>query len=335
MPTRDLTALREIDLLRVMEMLGIPPTASYQHSSEYKLPDGRKISVSPRPLNSRSGSQGMFQVWNGEAYEGHTGGAGSINLYMAVMDCDFKTAVNALSEVLQGRLPAVPNVREPTRPLRAVSAQARLKNHLPEPTQDALPAMLHYLTKVRCLPARLLDPLIRAGTIYPYRHQYITPTTGTVRHWLNAVFLMRDDLTLIPNGCMIRGCYDGQSPRKSTLPLHPGEPAAFWIGEPLATASQLVLTESPIECLSWMALHPQMKRVHVRTYGGNRWRHVQSLFPNLSVPLIAAFNSDKEGMRASQHLVSLCNEAGLTCTESLPNHKKDWNCALKHSLSSV
>ena len=81
----DLQALRGIDLAEVMNRLGYEPSSRYGGTMEYRLEDGRKLAVTPQPKNSRScGALGMFQVWNGEALDGRSGGAGAVDLVMAV-----------------------------------------------------------------------------------------------------------------------------------------------------------------------------------------------------------------------------------------------------------
>jgi hypothetical protein len=99
---------------------------------------------------------------------------------------------------------------------------------------------------------------------------------------------MRDDTTEQPNGSMIRGCYDGRKPRKSTLPFENGKAAAFWLGVPIAQARAVVVTESAIECLSWLALHTATAGIHCRTYGGNRWRSVEAIFDQVKATRCAA-----------------------------------------------
>ena len=174
---------------------------------------------------------------------------------------------------------------------------------------------------------RLVSTLMGEGIIYANIHRYEVGQTR--RSFTNAVFLMRDDETGAPVGAMIRGCYDGIKPRKSTLPLPTGQEAAFWIGEPLETAETIVLTESPLECLSYLVLHPKEPRLHCRTYGGNRWRYVSAIFPVLGGrKLICAFNNDGPGLDAAAELRNLCESAAVPFEQVL-SQAKDWNLQLR------
>lgn len=316
----DFRALRELNLFTVMERLGCKPFASYGGTAEYRLEDGRKIAVTPHPQNSRCGGRlGMFQVWNGVAYDDKIGGAGAINLWISVTGCSFQQAVAELDSLTERPF------RE-SEPLPQPSSTKRPKE-LPIPAPDALGPLRAYLAHTRKIPPSLLEPLIREGTIYPNRHTYQTKNTGTTRSFVNAVFLMRHDDTGEPVGSMVRGCYDGISPRKSSLPFQTNDGSAFWIGQPLREAQTVVLTESPIECLSWLALHPDTLRPHIRTYGGNRWRQVRALLDWLP-SIVCAFNNDFDGNRYADELKVMCEEKNVTFLRDMPV-SKDWNEDLK------
>ena len=190
--------------------------------------------------------------------------------------------------------------------------------------------MRRYLCESRGLPAALVVPLLDAGTIFAHVHSYAV--NDTRRSFTNAVFVMRDDATEQPNGSMIRGCYDGRKPRKSTLPFENGTGAAFWLGVPLARAHAVVVTESPIECLSWLALHTAAVGIHCRTYGGNRWRGVETIFDQVKASgaqLVCAFNNDEEGNRAAEEFVQLAARAGIIAIRHQPEGVKDWNDVLR------
>jgi MarR-like DNA-binding transcriptional regulator SgrR of sgrS sRNA len=125
---------------------------------------------------------------------------------------------------------------------------------------------------------------------------------------------------------MLRGCYDGLKPRKSALPFHGHPGGAFWIGTPLDAAQAVVLTESAIEVLSYAALHPTAL-TSSNIHGGNRWRHVLRIFPQVS-HLVIAFNADDEGKAAAGELQEYARSEGISVVLHLPT-QKDWNNELK------
>lgn len=317
--------LREVDLLRVMEALGYEPKARYSGSLEYRLSDGRKLSLTPNPRDKRCGPLGIFQVWNGESFEGKSGGAGAIDLVMAVSGKPFRGALGWLAATFSpsGGVGPAPGRKAEEEPLLLERRFA-----LPERHSQATAKVRQYLCQARALPVSLVGRLIEEGTIYPHIHSYLVNEQR--RSFTNAVFLMRHDSSLEPAGSMIRGCYDGRRPRKSTLPLDTGPSAAFWVGEPLREAAKVVVTESPIECLSYVALWPS-SGLHCRTYGGNRWRHVRTILETVkgrAGELICAFNNDAAGHEAAAELAELCDGAGVRFQRHAPQ-AKDWNDDLR------
>lgn len=327
----DISNLRALDLLQVMEFMGLKPTQKYSGTLEYRLADGRKLAVTPRPTNARSGSLGMFHVWNGEAMTGKVGGAGAIDLWRAITGDDFKKALYSLAEAFEDNSAVLTPQRPQALPIMPPKPEQR-RFSLPASEATGLPAVRHYLCGLRKLPASLIDPLIAGKLIYANIHRYKTPQTNTARSFTNAVFVMLDDESGQITGSMVRGCYDGLSPRKSTLPFQNGaeNAAAFWIGEPLSTAKTVVLTESPIESLSWLAMHRDAELPHVRTYGGGRWMFCAQILDKIS-SITCAFNNDRDGNQFADKLESMCLAAGVSYTRDLPVGSKDWNDALKKS----
>ncbi len=190
--------------------------------------------------------------------------------------------------------------------------------------------MRRYLCEIRGLPITIVEPLLDRETIFANVHRYKSP--GGDRQFINAVFVMRDDATEHPNGSIIRGCYDGFKPRKSTLPFENGNAAAFWLGTSLFQARAVVVTESPIECLSWLALHPTAAGIHCRSYGGNRWRSIQTVFSQVKATgaqLVCAFNNDPEGNRTADEFVQLAQRAEIIAIKYQPKTAKDWNDVLR------
>ena len=325
----DLNALRTISPVAIMAALGYEPAQRYSGTLEYRLSDDRKVNITLAPRTARTGGEFMFQVMNGESFlRGKPGGAGAIDLVMAVEGKQFKEAIGWLAATFPSGIVALN-----ADPIASVCATST-RQTLPESASEGLNVLIHYLGTVRCLPGWLIDPLIAEGTIYPNIHRY--QRQGMNRSFVNAVFVMRDDADKSPVGSMVRGCYDGVTPRKSTLPLAGGQAGAFWIGSPLSESNQVVITESAIECLSYAALHRGQSGLHCRTYGGNRWRHVRSIAPRLAdKDFICAFNNDKEGNRAAAELQAMCPEWGIPALSFDMPEAKDWNDALKAQAKST
>ncbi|MES2572427.1 MAG: toprim domain-containing protein [Verrucomicrobiota bacterium] len=324
----DALALKGVDLLTVMKKLGFEPSKGYAGTIEFNLSEDRQIAVTPKPLNARNGNLGMFQFWKGSGLNGRSGGAGAIDLVMAVTNKPFGAALEWLAESFFPSSEALGLSNRPSSGIVFPPSETRFS--LPERHPAANGVVRKYLCAIRGLSPRLIVPLMKEGIIYPHLHQY--KAGGQLRTFTNAVFLMRDDQTQAPNGCMIRGCYDGLKPRKSTLPFRSGDGAAFWVGTPLREARRIILAESPIECLSWVVLHGLESGIHCRTYGGNRWRAVKTLFEQVkanAAEIVCAFNSDDEGQAAALELRTLCLEEGVCSSESLPAGAKDWNELLR------
>jgi hypothetical protein len=155
----DLDQLRRIDLVEVMTALGLQPIERYSGTCEYRLADGRKLAVTPRPWKAGV-NVGLFQCWNGETVAGRRGGAGAIDLVMAVRGCTLRAALRFLSERRPGSMPVDArrlSVDDPT-PLFQ-------RRSLPEAAPGALKAVRRYLIAQRGLPALLVDSLIAAKLI--------------------------------------------------------------------------------------------------------------------------------------------------------------------------
>lgn len=322
----DALSLKAVDLIAVMKKLGFEPSKRYGGTVEFNINEDCQIAVTPEPVNARSGNLGMFQFWKGSGLNSRTGGAGAIDLVMAVTNKPFDAALEWLAASFSATSGYLGTSDLSAAYLKTNLPQSETRFSLPERHTAANGAVRKYLCGVRGLSPELIVPLMKKGIIYASLYRY--KAGDQVRTFTNAVFLMRDDRTQEPNGCMIRGCYDGLTPRKSTLPFRNGDGAAFWVGGALKEATRIVLTESPIECLSWVMIHGLEPGLHCRSYGGNRWRAVKIIFSQVksnAAEIVCAFNSDAEGRSAAQGLQSLCLEEGIRYSEMFPAGAKDWN----------
>jgi hypothetical protein len=201
--------VRTIELERVLPRLGC--TADRADKAKWHTPRG-VISV----------TGAKFMNWTRA-----TGGGGAIDLVLHLSSWDFKTTVRWLSENFA--VPRLPAVRSCPVPLRPTFSP-------PPRHEGALPRLRQYLLHERCLPASLIEVLLRSGRLYA------DPRA-------NAVFVLwGKDKTVV--GAELRGT----SGRKWHA-LAPGsrkDQGFFSVS--LCPTRTVVLCESGIDALSFLAL---------------------------------------------------------------------------------
>jgi len=173
-------------------------------------------------------SQGVLSVTGAKFMNWHLGrgGGGAIDLVMHLHGLGFGQALEWL-EAHFASLPALPVNPRPQPPLR-----------LPPSAPEHLAHVRRYLIVQRRLPAALLNPLIKAGTLYADARA-------------NAVFLLRgrDDQ---PVGAELRGA--AALPWRGMAPGSRKDLGCFAI--PATPQEVNILCESAIDALSAHALHP-------------------------------------------------------------------------------
>jgi hypothetical protein len=175
-----------------------------------------------RGVLSVSGSK--FINWNLDL-----GGGGAIDLVMHVQQVGFGQALEWLERQLGAFTPLPPQAMLPARSLS-----------LPPPVANNWPRVERYLVQERKLPATLLEPLIRAGTLYADARA-------------NAVFVLLNS-EAVPVGAELRGT--AQAWRGMT-PGSRKDRGFFSVSAP--TSQPIVLCESAIDALSCHALHPDYR----------------------------------------------------------------------------
>jgi len=173
-------------------------------------------------------SQGVLSVTGAKFMNWHLGrgGGGAIDLVMHLHGLGFGQAL----EWLEGHFASLPAL--------AVNPRPQPPLRLPPSAPEHLAHVRRYLIVQRRLPAALLNPLIKAGTLYADARA-------------NAVFLLRgrDDQ---PVGAELRGA--AALPWRGMAPGSRKDLGCFAI--PATPQEVNILCESAIDALSAHALHP-------------------------------------------------------------------------------
>jgi hypothetical protein len=246
----------------------------------------------PRGVLSLSGAK--FMNWSLGV-----GGGGALDLVMQLQGLDFKGAVDWLAHHSGQAWPE---------PVAAAAAPGALR--LPAPDPRWLGQVRDYLVLERGIPAALLEPLIRAGTLY---------ADGRA----NAVFLLRGQDNL-PVGAELRGtrggCWRG---------LAPGSRKDLgYFSVPAQARPGLILCESAIDALSCLALHPQ--HGCISTAGARP--HPRWLGPLLAQgrQIACGFDRDAVGEAMAQAMI-----ASHPAVQRLRPEANDWNDQLKARAGSA
>lgn len=221
------------------------------------------------------------------------GGGGAIDLVMHVRQVGFGQALEWL-ELHFGIFNPLPP--QATLPARSFS--------LPPPVANHWPRVRYYLVEERKLPATLLEPLTRFGTLYADAQA-------------NAVFVLLDTAGH-PVGAELRG-----TTALRWRGLAPGSRKDRGFFSASGTSSHaIVLCESAIDALSCQALHPDYRGLS--TSGA---RPDSAWLPALisqGLPIYCGFDADPTGEAMAQRLHDL-----HPSILRLRPAAKDWNDLLR------
>jgi len=231
---------------------------------------------------------------------GH-GGGGAIDLVMHLHDLSFRQAVQWLNDSFRG---CVPSAYEPHPESDRPSPTPSLA--IPPPQPAKLQRVRQYLLGERGLPQELVDPLIRAGTLYADCHA-------------NAVFLLLGKQRR-PVGAELRGT----ARQWRAMARGSRKDAGFFYApaDPPGTGSPIVLVESAIDAISCLALHT--KHLCVSTAGV---RSNPSWLPALldrGYQVFCGFDADEPGDTAARGMMEL-----YPAIQRLRPSLKDWNDVLR------
>ncbi len=297
MKTHQLQELRDIELARVADLyLGVTPRREGQ--SLVWETDDHKLVVTGVKFHDFKSDQGPL-------------GGGAIDLAMHLLGCDFATAIRTLAaDFPLGVAGAVHShhiqiARQETAKAmaspRPLFAEQFARFAAPVPANLSL--VRKYLSVARMIPAASIDRLVSSGDLWANRFGACT-------------FAHRDPSGGI-RGCSIRGT-------KGDFKQALGDKTGAWfsVGAPVAKASHLVLTESPIDALSFAALEPLAETDAILSTAGQTG--CEQIIA-LGRPLILAQDADEAGEQQASALAAAALLSGLTVERRKPTRGKDWN----------
>ena len=226
-----------------------------------------------------------------------TGGGGAIDLVMHLKEWNFKSAVSWLLENFSSSAGGSSEY---------VSSKPTAKRTFTLPKRDDrnLPKVTDYLRCDRCIPAVLVNMLIRSGKLYSDKRS-------------NAVFLLLGKEKKVV-GAEIRGTNHSRwhgmaSGSKKGL-------GAFYVKS--QNTKKIVLCESAIDALSYFALHPDC--MAASTSGANPNPAWLPLFIAKGFEIYCGFDNDETGERAANKMIHL-----YPMVRRLRPTKHDWNDVLR------
>ena len=253
----------------------------------------RALEATPDPHDSAkwhtargvlSVSGAKFMNWNLDV-----GGGGAIDLVMHVRQVGFGQALEWL-ELHFGTFTPLP-------PQAALPAQSL---SLPPTVADNWPRVQRYLVQERKLPAPLLEPLVRSGTLYADARA-------------NAVFLLLDNAGH-PVGAELRG-----TTVSSWRGMAPGSRKDRGFFSVTSTTSyMIVLCESAIDAISCHAFHPDYRCLS--TSGARPDPAWLAALISQGLSVYCGFDADPTGDAMAQRLHDL-----YPSISRLRPAAKDWN----------
>ena len=238
--------LRDIPLGQVMEDLGFQKDVKQSGAwgQVYHTAEGKVVVKDQK-----------FYDFHGSTIDPGTGkplGGGSIDLVMHLEGVDFKGGVSILRGLYGEDKAAGALTRH-----YANRAEGWVKNTQPttprkldEPDPSKLQRVKDYLAQDRGISPEAVDYLIMRGDLYANRHG-------------SAVFVHRDPAGQV-KGVTVRGT-------RGSFKQSQGDKKGAWFqyGDPLASARAVILTESPIDALSYATVHPVPENTCIVSLGGH------------------------------------------------------------------
>jgi hypothetical protein len=250
------------------------------------------------------------------------GGGGAIDVVMHVKEVNFKEACLWLSDrFLGGRAPSQqPPLPFPVAPRTSTPSEEKrlsfseLQKLYAIRDDSRWPLARDYLTQVRKLDGAAVDKLHSQNLIYATRSKnHPAFTCATFAH---------PDLQ-----GEIKGLFSRTTIHNSDFRQVLGSKTSAWFrtGD-LSTAKEVVITESPIEALSFMTLHPKEGRVAISVEGcAVPQALAEEIVKKGQVPILA-LNPDVAGIQGSSKAEELFKSLGYDKPiERLASQSEDWN----------
>ena len=240
------------------------------------------------------------------------GGGGAIDLVMHLGEMDVVAAVHWLENRLGPELVQASSSSAHSR-ASCSGQRARTKVRqlrLPAANLANLDQVVRYLSEQRCLAAHILEPLIKAGSIYADGHG-------------NAVFLMVAGKSNRSIGAELRGT-SGRVWRGLAAGTRK-DAGYFWIGEP--DPQTIVLCESAIDAISCFQLHRSQRCrrcIYISAAGVRPAPHWLHTLLSRGYEIYCGFDDDEPGNAASLRML-----ARHSTIKRLRPPAHDWNDALR------
>lgn len=303
MNASEMRRYRDLDLCAVAQRyLGVSPRkegGSYVFES-----DGHKVVITTTKFKDFRCEQGRL-------------GGGAIDLVMHLLRCDFQAAVRALAADFPGEV--VDSLRSHHARLAREEGQSALAaprkvsfaeqlDRFGRPDASKLPVIRRYLREARMLPDVIVDQCIATGDLW-------------ANDWGSCVFAHRSAAGEIC-GCTIRSTFSGGERKAFKQVLGDKTTAWFSAGALLSRAERLVITEAPVDVLSFLALkRAKESDAVVSTAGAASYGGLVAL----RRPMVLAQDADHDGCQQAEALAALARRAGLRVERCVPERGKDWN----------
>lgn len=233
-----------------------------------------------------------------DRYDDNRGGRNALNLVMHVNSQSFAEARGFLLDNFGTEY--VPQETEEKAILREAGEKPKAIFVMPEPNDDKLASVHHYLTEVRAIDAEIINQMIERGFIF-------------ANNFGSPVFVNKDEKGVVKGASWRatkgtkRGDYTGSEKVN----------AWFYLGDP-NSASKFVITESPIEAMSYYQLHRHSTDLSTTAIISTATNSVPLSLVKLlernageNAELVIAYNNDSRGQDGALFLLEKIGQFGM------------------------
>jgi|WetSurMetagenome_2_1015567.scaffolds.fasta_scaffold00408_14 hypothetical protein len=182
---------------------------------------------------------------------------------------------------------------------------------MPERDDSRIDKVINYLHDIRKIPKTIISASIKAGYLYATAQYSYT----------NCVFVHKD-VNKKHIGCSLRGTKPGADGRHFKGCRGSRTKGWFMCGVPIKTAERVVLVESAIDALSYLALHPDSEACVVSLAGNSCPAELIEGHDLQKKEIIWALDNDEAGNNQFIELQRLLPQTKIS--REAPVHK-DWN----------